>query len=56
MRNYFKTHAKAISILSKSDPKYTKAVLEFTNETIRTPLYRAMTDMAEIKKKGTFTQ
>ena len=48
----FIKHGKEISVMSKSDPKYTKGVLEFTNETIRTPLYRAMTDMAEIKKKG----
>jgi len=48
----FNTDAKKIYRLSKADPKFTKAVMEFTNETIRTPLYRAMTDMAEIKKKG----
>tara|TARA_R110000824_G_scaffold292133_1_gene480528 strand:+ start:517 stop:1116 length:600 start_codon:yes stop_codon:yes gene_type:complete len=48
----FNTDAKVISELSKSSPKYTLATLIFTNGTIRTKLYRMMTDMTEVKKKG----
>ena len=48
----YNVHAKAISALSKADPKYTLATLTFVNSTVRTAISRAMSDMAETKKKG----
>jgi len=48
----FQLHQQTIAVASKASAKYTLATLKFALGTIRTPLYRAMTDMAEVKKKG----